>query len=158
MHLPKFCLFLLVAVISASAQEGKHQHHPSVEKCIQLLQQGKIDRIELFTIPSSFLTNSAITPAGIESAYWTKTTINAQGVNHVRDKMVRHLTLLKDTAPGRLGDIRVALVFYSGSRSVLSVYFDVSGEEGAINSEPVEFPKGIRDSVLSTIANLAGGP
>jgi hypothetical protein len=121
---------------------------------VESLSRGQVDKIELFQLPSSVSSRSAITPEELErSAYYV---ITIKNVGHIKlheslTEAARSVALEDGVQPP---DLRWGIVFYdeSGSR-VGALYFDKFGRSGALDHTAVQ----VSGHLLGWVKDCFGG-
>src|SRR5947207_2349297 len=94
-----------------------------------------IERVEILYVPERILTRAALTPDMLERQYHYKIEIRNFSQSLQRPKF---LSAFRETSvsPGSPHDLRTAVLLYGhGDKRLLSLYFDRSGENGAVNKD-----------------------
>ena len=113
-----------------------------------------IYRVEILYYPERILTDAALTPEMLERQYYDKVELKNFNESIHRPTFIK---AFRETAvsPSRdAHDLRTAILLYDkADKRLLSLYFDRSGENGVVNTDPVS----IRDSLFSWAKSLMQG-
>jgi hypothetical protein len=97
-----------------------------------------VERVEILCYPERILTRVALTPERLERQYKYKVEIREFPASVQRERLVSALREASFSPSGGSYDVRTAvLLFDKSGKRMLSLYFDRSGKNGAVNREPV---------------------
>jgi hypothetical protein len=126
--------FLLVAGLVASSVSASQARKGQPLSAYGVVPEA-IERIEILYVPERILTRTALTPDMLERQYHYKIEIRNFSQSLQRPKF---LSAFRETSvsPGSAHDLRTAVLLYGqGDKRLLSLYFDRSGENGAVNRD-----------------------
>ena len=135
-----FCWFFLLLLSSLSYADSGHQPALKGEmvNITQLLESGKIRRIEIIYLPDEVLTRTRLTPEMLERQWLYKVSINDFQSSPFRKKFRVALEASTFEHTNQSADLRLGCFLYDDKNErVLSMYFDAAGNAGIVNTEPV---------------------
>lgn len=137
-------MLLLLAPIDGCAQGGKVKGTSPAQSQVDVLaaklESGEIARIEIFEIPARILTRTRITPEALERQFHYMLTIRDIRGGAYQPKLIEATKSLAVQSRSEMPDIRWGIVFYGPNETRAgAVYFDKSGDSGAVDSAPVSF-------------------
>lgn len=116
------------------------------------IEKREIGRIEIMQIPLGIVTRIPVTPEKLEQSFRSKLVVRDVTLSK-REK--EWIATIKSTSavdvplPSEPADIRVGIVFYdTEDRRVASLFFDRTGERGAIGGSPASFSSELFDWVM----------
>lgn len=144
MRIIAISLFLLITPKAWSAQaNGVKVNNPAnseVDGLAAKITRGEIEKIEIFQIPPRILTRTRITPEMLEKQYYYKLTIRDVRGGALQIKLVEAIKSTVVQPQSEMADIRWGIVLYAvDGKRVGALYFDKSGEKGAVDNSAVSF-------------------
>lgn len=104
------------------------------------LSSGQVGRVEILQIPARVMTRARITPGMLERQYHNKLTIRNLDTAAYKSEMINSFKSISARSRNEIPDIRWGVIFYSRDDTRIgTVYFDKSGEAGAVNGEAATF-------------------
>lgn len=133
-----FSLYLLCA--EGNETKGNGQAQLRVDILSTKLKNYEILRVEILQIPPGVLTRTRITPAMLEKQFDYKLTIRDIRGGAYRDKLVKAIESIEVKSQSAMEDIRWGAIFYDqNDMRVGAIYFNKTGNSGAVGDEPVSF-------------------
>lgn len=134
-------LILIASLILAEHHDGATQDPKLVLGVIAMaLEKNQIGRVEILQIPSRILTRAQIGSAALENEYHNKLIIRDIGSTRYRKKLADSLYTVSAQVRADTADLRWGVIFYSRNETRLgAVFFDRSGQYGAVNNISVSF-------------------
>ena len=148
-------IVILATVLGGFAADSNNASIESqVQKISKNLSENRIGRVEILQIPPRILTRARISVEMLEKQYHNKLIIRDINSNSFRDKLISSFKTVSVSPRDEVPDLRWAVVFYSqeGDR-VGAVYFDKSGQSGAVNSLGASFKGDFFSWLTGTFSN-----
>lgn len=112
------------------------------------IKSGNFDRVDIIYIPSGMESVMRIDQVGLENSYLYKISMRQIKATRYWSTLLKALNETKINKAYKLKDLRSAIFIYYQNKKIVSIYFDESGNYGAVNSIPVEFMgRGVYDWV-----------
>lgn len=135
-----FLVVLLPTVSSMAANERNASIQTQIGQISKDLSESRIGRVEILHIPPRVLTRARITPEMLEKQYYVKFIIRDINSNSYKDKLVSSFMSISVSPRDDTPDLRWAVIFYSRDETrVGAIYFDKSGQYGAVNGVGAAF-------------------
>lgn len=134
-------LMLPAMIVGATAADLNNSGiQDQVKQISKDLNDNSVGRIEILQIPARILTRARVTPEMLEKQFHNKLIIRDINSNAYKEKLVISFKTVSVSARDETPDLRWAVIFYSqeGDR-VGAVYFDKSGQYGAVNGSAAAF-------------------
>jgi len=145
-------MIMVVAVIAADSTNSSIQ--AKLQQMSKYLNENQVGRIEILQIPPRILTRARVTPDMLERQYYNKLIIRDINSNAYKDKLIGSFKTISVSERNETPDLRWAVVFYSqeGAR-IGAVYFDKSGQYGAVNGSGAAFKGDFFTWLTGTFSN-----
>jgi hypothetical protein len=149
-----FLVVLLLVLSGAAADSKSVSVQAQLEQISKDLSEKRIGRIEILQIPPRILTRARITPDMIEKQYHNKLIIRDINSHSYKGKLIELLKTVSASPHDETPDLRWAVIFYSQEETrVGAVYFDKSGQSGAVNSAGATFTGDFFNWLTATFSN-----
>lgn len=147
-------VMLLSMVVGTAAESNQSSVQDQLQQISKDLSGNRVGRVEILQIPPRILTRARIGPEMLEKQYHNKLTIRDINSNAYKDKLISSIKTLSASPRDEISDLRWAVVFYSqeGTR-IGALYFDKSGQYGAVNASGAAFKGDFFGWLTGTFAN-----
>jgi hypothetical protein len=136
------CL-LIVSSIAFSQGDGVNAVNAAqsrIDELVSSLRSNKIERVEIIQIPPRVLTRTRVTPEMLERSFHYKLTIRDLRGGAYSADLLTAATSTSVQPAAEMGDLRWGVIFFGpGEQRIESLYFDASGNRGAVDSLTVSF-------------------
>jgi hypothetical protein len=118
------------------------------------VENGNVARIDVLQFPPDILTRAGLSPQMLEEQYYYKLTIERRRGASPWTRLTNALKSTSVEPDDVSGDLRWAVVFYSGDgKRIGAIYFDAGGRHGYVDKTRVSLKGDLLSSVQAAFAS-----